>query len=390
MDNLTRNDLRHLASARGGPCVSLYLPTHVGGAGGEADAIELRGVMERAEGALKARGLSPSEVARILSEARQLAQNGEFWRGRSLGLAIFAAAEFHRAWRLPVTFDAASFVANRFYLKRLLPAANEGARCLVLALSQNNVRLFEATRSSIAEAPVDGLPANLTETLNYINVDRGEQVHSATRAGGVGNERGGKQSAVFHGQGGEPDAAKSDLMQFFREIDRLLRPTLRNETAPLLLAGVQYLLPIYREANTYSHLAEEEIHGNLDRLSAEDIHERVAPILRERGERTRRDVVSDYRRLAGTGKTTDDASKVFAAAAQGRVQTLLLRPQANPLWALPKEDGAEPPPCDRNATGAEELTEWAFSETVARGGTAYFVAPHEAAFEGPMAAILRY
>jgi hypothetical protein len=29
-----------------------------------------------------------------------------------------------------------------------------------------------------------------------------------------------------------------------------------------VLAGVEYLLPIYREANTYPHLLAEGIHGN--------------------------------------------------------------------------------------------------------------------------------
>jgi hypothetical protein len=390
MDTLTLNDLRQLASTRSGPCVSLYLPTHPGGAGGEADAIELRGALSRAEEALRKRGLNATEAANALRQGRGLAENHEFWRERSNSLAIFSSPDVFRAWRLPEASDAVALVANRFYLKRLLPAVDWSRRCFVLTLSQNSVRLFEASKSSISETPIESFPANIDETLNYTSVDRGEQVHSAMRGGGVGTSSGGKQAAVFHGQGGEPDAAKSDLLLFFREIDRLIRPALQDETTPLLLAGVRYLLPIYREANTYPHLAEEEIHGNMDRLSDKEIHELVAPILHERGEHARKDVISNFRRLAGTGKTSDDATKVFAAAAQGRVQSLLLRPLAEQLWGLPEETGAEPPTCDAQTPGAEELTEWALAETIACGGSAYFAATDEANFVGPMAAIFRY
>jgi len=45
--------------------------------------------------------------------------------------------------------------------------------------------------------------------------------------------------------------------------------------APLVLAGVEYLFPIYQEANTYPDLVEEGITGNPENLKPEELHDLV-------------------------------------------------------------------------------------------------------------------
>ena len=67
----------------------------------------------------------------------------------------------------------------------------------------------------------------------------------------------GKQAAVFHGQGGQPDARKDDLKLYFREVNQALvaRPTTRANSVDR--GGVDYLLPIFRETCDYAGLATD-------------------------------------------------------------------------------------------------------------------------------------
>ena len=79
-------------------------------------------------------------------------------------------------------------------------------------------------------------------------------MHSAMR-GSLG-----KQAAVFHGQGGHNETHKDDLLQYFRLVDASLETVLRESQAPLLLAGVDYLLPLPAPApDTAVRLAEPQV-----------------------------------------------------------------------------------------------------------------------------------
>ena len=60
--------------------------------------------------------------------------------------------------------------------------------------------------------------------------------------------------------------------QYFREIDRQLQKVLGNETAPLVLAGVECNLPLYRNATGYAHVLDEGIYGNPEGRPAEELH----------------------------------------------------------------------------------------------------------------------
>jgi len=91
--------------------------------------------------------------------------------------------------------------------------------------------------------------------------------------------KGGHHPAKFHGQGVGIDEAKEDILRYFQHIDRGLHALLKDETAPLMLAGVEYLFPLYQEANTYPHLLEQGITGNPDKLKAETLREKAWDIV---------------------------------------------------------------------------------------------------------------
>ena len=52
--------------------------------------------------------------------------------------------------------------------------------------------------------------------------------------------------------------------------------------APLVLAGVDYLFPIYREANTYPHLLDKGITGSPEELTIKDLHRQSLSLVEDR------------------------------------------------------------------------------------------------------------
>ena len=143
-----------------------------------------------------------------------------------------------------------------------------------LALSQNKVQLFHCTSDIANEIHVKDLPENLSEVMGYDYIEKQLQAHSSTGQG----DRSSKP--IFHGHGAGSEHHKDNILHLFRRIDKGLHELLHNKKTPLIIGGVDYLLPIYRKANTYPHLLEDKILGNLEKLNTREIHEKAWPIVR--------------------------------------------------------------------------------------------------------------
>lgn len=316
MDIFTRDDLEALVQDRREHSVSVYLPTHRGGS--EEDPIRWRKHLQTAEEGLVAAGLQATAARKMLEAPRALLEDPLFWKNQSDGLALFLADGFMKLYRLPVPFAETVVVGRHFHVRPLLPLLSGDGRFFVLALSQNAVRLLQGTRFGVTEIDLKGVPASLAEAL--LTHDRDEMLTFHTRpSGGLGS-----WGAIYHGHGVGIDDKKDDVLRYFQKIDHGLRPLLKHEQTPLLLAGTDYLLPIYRKANTYPHLLEQGIEGNPDHLSNQDLHDKAWSLVQPIFQQTRKNALAQYEQLAGTGRTTCALTEVVAAASQGRIDALLL------------------------------------------------------------------
>jgi hypothetical protein len=277
MTVLSRQELRDLIEAAPGPCVSLYQPTHRAGPKIQQDPIRLKNLLREAEERLTTMGMRSPEAKDLLKPALSLVDDGLFWRHQLEGLALFLAPGRFHLYSVPLSFDELGVVAERFHLKPLLQLFTGDGRFYILALSQNEVRLLEGWRHGVTELDFAGAPSDIEEALGAERQEKQLQFH--TRAPGGAGPR----AAVFHGHGLGGEQTKLRLVRFFRRVDAALNDFLREEKAPLVVAGVEYYLPIYREASTYPLLMEEGVPGSPEGVSAE---ERVlAATMRDTGRR---------------------------------------------------------------------------------------------------------
>lgn len=381
-NDLDRETLVQLARHLGWPAVSIHLPTHRSSPGTQEDRIRLKNLLREA-GARLATGMRPAEAESMLAPIASLVEDDSFWREGFDGLAAFVSRDTSLAFRTDFALAESVVVGTRFSIRPLLSAAAPDPRFFVLALSKNSVRLFEVERDGARETPLSGAPSSLADALRYDDFERELQFHSRTPASAAGR---GRRVAIFHGHGGIPDVEKEEIARYLREVDRAVTERLRDEGVPLLLAGVEYLLAIYRSVNSYPALLEGELPGNPDLLTPFEVHAAAWPVaephFHEDFERDSR----LFEELAGGASTSTDLREILPAAHDGRVKVLFIAPD-RPVW------GAFDPAAARvvlhDAPGPEDLdlADLAVAETLMHGGTVYGATGEEAL---SAAAVFRY
>lgn len=382
MDTLSRNELERLAEARGGPRVSLYLPTHRAGDGTRQDPIRLKNLISNARKRLVEAGLRTTEADDVLSPARDLLSDLAFWRHQSDGLALFLSGDSFASYRLPLRFDELAVVADRHHVKPLLPLLTEGGTFYVLALSQNEVRLLRATRRGVEEVALEDAPGSLSEALRHDDPERQLQFHTGTSGGGGG------RPAVFHGHDARPDPGE-DLLRFFRQVDAAVTEKLKGQKAPLVLAGVGFLLPIYREASEHPDVLDEDVGGSPEASSPEELRDRAWEVVRPRFEEARREALARHARLAGTGQTSDGLAEIVPAAYFGRVEALFVA-RGSRRWGFFDPASGTAHEHGEPERGDGDLVDFAAVQTFLNGGAVHVLEPEEVPAGGPAAAVFRY
>lgn len=387
MDILTRTELEQLMRKEQQWCVSIYMPTHRTGAETQQDPIRLKNLLGEAEKHLSARGVSTRDVQKMLEPVSKFLQDSYFWQHQSDGLAIFLSSDNVRSYRLPLNFEELVVVMDHFHIKPLLPLFTGDGQFYILALSQNEVRLLNGTRYSVSEVDIGQVVGSLDEAIPSDDHQVNLQLHSSGAAGGMTGE----SSVTFHGQGGGSESAKNDLLRYFRLVADGLTEFLQGDQVPLVLAAVEYLLPIYKEANTYPNLIDMVIKGNPELLSADELHKSAWDIIRPLFQAAQEEAVAHYQQLAGQAseRVADTLEKIVPAAYQGRVETLFVAAGVQ-QWGVYNPVTNEIELHDQIESGDEPLLDLAAVQTYLKGGIVYAVVPEKVPGGTSAAAVLRY
>jgi len=363
-------------------CVSLFMPTHRAGRETEQDPIRFKNLLREAEERLETKGLRSPEVREMLKEPYRLLQDPGFWQRQSDGLAVFFSMDAFHFFCLPLAFEELVVISKRFHAKPLLPILTSDGLFYILALSQNQVRLLEGTRHTVDEVNLEGMVQSLAGSFPDASSDKQLQFHTGTPSGT------GKRAAMFHGHD-ISNETKERILRWFRMIDKKLHDFFSDRQSPLVLAGVDYLFPLYKEANTYPHLMDEGISGNPEWLKPEELHDMAWVLLEPIFRKTRKEAVAQYRQLAGTGQTTTDVKEAVSAAHHGRVDVLFVAVGVQ-VWGNFDPDKDRVYVHESPEPGDEDLLDLAAIQSLIKGGTVYAVAPEEVPDQQPLAAVFRY
>ena len=364
-------------------CVSIFMPTHRTGRDTEQDPIRFKNLIREAEQRLKDKGLRSPTVREMLNPAEALLLDSDFWNHQSDGLAVFITSDEIYTFRLPLSFNELVVIANRFHVKPLLPFFSFDGHFYILALSQKQLRLLEGTRYKVDEINVEDLPTSLGEALQFDQFEKHFQFHTSAPPTGEGERAG-----VFHGH--DPsDEDKKKILRWFQRVDDELSKLLADEQSPLVMASVEYLHPLYREANSYQYLLDKAIIGNPDELKAEELHGKAWELVHPHIMKTLDKAIARYKKLSGTDKTTTDIREAVLAAHHGRVEALFVAIGEH-IWGKSDPEGLNVDMREDPQPGDIDLLDLAAAHSIINRGMVFALEPDQVPDRSNLAAIFRY
>jgi hypothetical protein len=198
----------------------------------------------------------------------------------------------------------------------------------------------------------------------------------------------GSSKGIMFSTSTERETKDQYLAHFYKQVDRGLNEILRGKMEPVVLAGVEYELAIYRSLSTYLHLVEEAVQGAPNSLKAGGMHARALDTMLRKYEKKVDDALAEYNHKVGGG-ASNRLKDIVPAAHDGRVLTLLV---SDSLETTGTFDEATHTVKGRQTGTAEDedLVNSAVVETILHAGQVLVVPNGKMPNGAPVSAIFRF
>ncbi|NOK62392.1 MAG: hypothetical protein GFH27_549293n126 [Chloroflexi bacterium AL-W] len=378
-------EIQALIEESGLVCLSLFLPPSENPSEGQKTAIRLENSLRRAAQLMALRGDHPSVLQKMLGPVRTLLDAQYLGQFYNSSLSLFVAPNTARIYRVPFVLEEMVVVDKRFYITPLLPLLNDDGEFYLLLLNLQDVKLLHGTHYHVDMLPLRDIPKSLEETLRFD--DFTSESHVRPSMPGLR----GISGIVYRGVTAPGDTMKAGILRYFQQIDYGVQQVLHTKQAPLILTGVQYLLSIYRKANTYPHLLEQDIMSNPNSLSIAELHMRGWALAAPLFQQTQKAALEQYQRYKTTHTrlVTNDLPTIISAAHHGRVDTLFVDTHYQQWGVFDPQTASVTMHTKANANDVELVND-AVCETMMHKGIVYAV---DTAYDSdtiPLTAILRY
>ncbi|HUJ82280.1 MAG TPA: hypothetical protein VLW83_10370 [Candidatus Acidoferrales bacterium] len=374
-------DYAALAAEHVPPCISIYLSYVSGAESAKHQRMRIRNLLEAAAPALKKFSVSIDEAEALATANWPAVEQSQPPHGEARGLALFAGKGFFGYSHLTEPVAERVAVGNEFLVRPLLPIIPHRDRFYVLTLSQKHAKLYEGSRRGIEERTLWDTPESLREDFEgySFGFERQYQMHTASSPASL------QKGAVFHGRSLRH---KDRIAHYFHDVDKGVVNALKDQEGPLILAAVDYLIPIYRTENHYPHLLDHALIGSPDRLTPKELYAAGWTIFEEQLAKAAEGAFSVYNQHANTPLTSSNLRETLSAAQRGLVRFLFI-PSADERW------GSLVPPDtvhvhSAHESGDSELLNLAAILTLRFGGHVYVVPQGHLREGADIAAVFRY
>ncbi|MGP1664442.1 MAG: baeRF3 domain-containing protein [Rhodanobacter sp.] len=317
MDLLANDYPSVILAERAGPCLSLYQPTHRQRPQNAQDPIRFRNLIKQLSQSLQKK-YPQRDIASLLAPLHALAGDSKSWNRTFDGLAVLAAPDFFRVYRLQRPVAELAVVADSFHTKPLLRIVQSTDRYHVLGLNRHGVRLFEGNRDYLDEiilAPE--VPRTLDDALDRdIERDRATRTHGPINTGTMGR----------HGASDvKQDAIRADTEHFFRAVDRsVLEHHTRPTGLPLLLAAMPEHHHLFREVSHNPNLLEGSIDTHPDDLDLDGLRRRAWDQVQPYYLQRLAGFVDRFHAAVPRQQASENLADAASAVIAGRIDVLLL------------------------------------------------------------------
>jgi hypothetical protein len=385
---LTRERFKELADYGSECCISIYLGAHQAGVevNEHYDPINFKNRLQQLSATLADKGQSETLIKELLEPGFELVRDVEFWNEQSPGLAIFIAPGYFSYIKMPVPpIEELVVIEPTFYVTPLVSIMTCKEYFYLLVISKKGAKLFKADAWGMQPVAVE-LPQSIDEVKRLSGPD------ATTFRSGSSGSRAPKasQEGSYHGAGGGNPEDKDNILVYFEAVDDILwDKVLNKENAPLLLAAVEYEIPIYRSACDYHNVWPEALTGNRQQQKTQQLYEEAKAVMKPYFEQGLEKALKLYLNNSATGKTSSIAADVIPATYYSQVSHLFVC-KGEHIWGSFDEMSNELNFHDTPDEGGEDLIDNAVVKTLANGGEVFLLDKEKMPADTQIAALMRF
>jgi hypothetical protein len=384
---LTRERFAELANYKGDCCISIFLGSHASGVevNEHFDPINFKNQLQEVTRRLGEMGRDQAYIERLLEPGFDLVRNNDFWTELSPGLAVFIADGFFKYIKMPVVPTEELVIEPSFFVTPLIPIMASTEYFYLLVISKQSAKLFKGDAWGMQIVPVE-LPQSIEEVkrvsgldaTTYRSSESGRRAPAAAMPG-----------SVHGGGGGNPDG-KDNMLVYFEAVDDILwDKVLHNENAPLLLAAVEYEIPIYKSACDYHNIWPVALTGNYERAETGALYQEAKQVMQPYFDQRVNKALELYMNNSANGKTSSIAADIIPAAFYSQISHLFVC-RGEHIWGTFDEMTNELKFHDEPGNTGEDLLDHAVEKTLANGGEVFLLEREKMPAETQLAAIMRF
>ncbi|WP_207492643.1 hypothetical protein [Aridibaculum aurantiacum] len=384
---LTKERFAELANYKADCTISIYIPTNGTGVEGneQMSKIDFKSLLNTVEQQLKERGHTSAKIENLLKPGYELINDQNFLRNLTAGLALFIADCFFKYIKMPVAAEQQVVIEPTFYVTPLVPVLTRSEYFYVLVVTKSQLKLFKADAFGIQPVPVD-VPGEAGEVKRLSDLDA-----TTYRTGSAGKRATPvAETASYHGHGGGNPDEKEILATYFEYVDDILFKSVFNkENAPLVLAGVEYLLPIYKSVCDYHNVWDKWLTGNRERQDTATLYQEAKELMEPYFMQKQNKALEMFGNKSATELTSSIIDDVIPATYYGRVSHLFVCKGCQ-VWGSFDEMDNKLTLHETQQADSEELLDHAVMKTLATGGEVYVLDKEHMPADSMVAALLRY
>lgn len=378
--SLETSDLKDLADVQP-PCITFSLPLQQAPNTSRMDYVRLKSMIRQSDQKLQEEWpeLPQPQRRELIDSLEQVASESAQWGGEGGTLVVLRSPGVFRAFELKQHIKENTSVGEYFRIFPMLQALQSAEqRFYILALSQNHVRLLRCTAEGAQEVelPVN-VPASFEEWLTTRSPTAAPNrqddylpEHASTGAFNSNSDR---------------DNENQHIANWFRAINKAVFDLLRDDTAPMILCGVEYIRAIYRGVNQYPHLTQEGVQGSPEGLKGGEMHARALELAKQFFMQPARKAAELWESIGGTQRVSSRLPDIVKAAFEARIAHLLCADGAQAMGVFDRST------LEMKVQGREDdLVNATALRTIAFGGDVFVLSRDEMPGEGEMNAIFRF
>jgi soluble cytochrome b562 len=359
-----RNELKHLQSINGYPCVSILMPTHRTFPEREQDPIRMKNLINEVKKRLL-KEFSEEEIKPIINNINSIVASIDFNR-TIRGLAIFATSTKSFKFLLPFPVKERFLIDHNFATRDIVFGMNRSEPYWVLVLNEKSAQIYSGVRDNVMEYYGNHFPV----ANKYYEIKNNDSKEVSKNDRMVDNaER---------------------VKNFIREVDSNLK-VLNTDGYEVVVTGTDRVISAFKEVTSQKENIASYIKGNYSEYSTAELSKIVWPEVKKARSQKREALIKELDEAVGMKKLATGIDEIWSHVNAGRGRKLLV--ELNYQYPARISDDKMKLIPTEPAPGAEILDD-AVDEIVERvidtSGSVIFVDNGKLEKFGKIALLLRY